>query len=184
MRGRAAAALVPLLILVVGCSQIAEQRPDAAPTTPATISPATPSAAPTASSTLSGTAGPPLSSVADFYASGAAGPSGPPGTDGSPLLDETRTGPATYALPDAQRYTALTVAFTCDAHVAVSVRIGEADQPGGYDTSSTDCAGAIGAYTTPVLDLGHLPRSVSVSAPAGVQVSMALYGVTAEELAS
>lgn len=76
------------------------------------------------------------------------------------------------------------MAFTCDAHVAVSVRIGEPDQPGGYDSSSTDCAGAGGAYTTPVLDPAHLPRSVSVSAPVEVQVSLALYGVTAQELAS
>lgn len=100
MRARAAGALVPLLILVAGCSQTGERLPDAVSTTPTVTSSATPSAAPTASSTPSGTANPPLPSVAQFYASGAAGPSGPPGTDGPPLLDETRTGPAVFALPD------------------------------------------------------------------------------------
>ena len=91
-------------------------------------------------------------------------------------------GSNTYALPDVQGYSTLTVAFTCDAHVGVNVRIGDVGQPGGYDTSSTDCAGALRAYTTPVLDPAHLPASVSVSAPTGVQVSLAVYGVLAQEL--
>jgi hypothetical protein len=124
----------------------------------------------------------PLQSVAQFYASATTGAGKPPGADGPPLVDETRVGPVTYALPDVQEDAALTVGFTCDADVAVSVEIGELGQAGSYSSSSTDCAGIVGAYTTPPLDPGHLPRSVTVSAPAGVRVSLAVYGVTAQEL--
>ncbi|WP_380161900.1 hypothetical protein [Kineococcus sp. R86509] len=126
----------------------------------------------------------PLQSVAQFYASDPAGALGPSGADGAPLLDETQAGSVTYALPDVQQDAALTVGFTCDAHVAVSVEIGDAGQSGGYSSSSTDCAGMVGSYTTPALDPGHLPRSVSVSAPANVWVSVAVYGVTTQEQAA
>lgn len=179
MRARAAAVLVPLLLLGVSCSQTSEQQPDAASTTPVT-----------ASSTPSGTVRPPLpavqplQSVAQFYASDTAGVVRPSGADGPPLLDETRAGTVTYPLPDVQQDAALTVSFTCSAHVAASVQIGEAGQPGSHDSSSTDCAGLVGAYTTPALDPSHLPRSVSVSVPADVWVSLAVYGVTAQEQAA
>ncbi|MGI4895796.1 MAG: hypothetical protein ACRYF3_11860, partial [Janthinobacterium lividum] len=159
MRTTAVVALLSVMAVITACSDAGNRDPMPQPTL---------------SSEQHATPTPSMETVAKYYARQG---SGPAGADDELLVDETAEGSQEYVLPDLSEFEALGVGFTCDVEADIRIQIGAAQQPGSFAGGAEGCVDSVAALVTPALDPARLPHTVAVSAPDGVEVSIAVYGV-------